>query len=130
MAIVASRTSSAVGNTASITSAHDANTFDGKRALLEAVIDATITGPDTTTPLEEQSAWDEIALRPMSRARLRDYVGPHLRAGLSSRRAAERYCALSSPEMHHLLTVKLGWSPRMHEDWLAQVSEHDLLGAE
>lgn len=28
----------------------------------------------------------------------------------------ERYCALTSPEMHHLLIVKLGWSPRGTKD--------------
>lgn len=61
---------------------------------------------------------------------LREFVGDELRSGLSLRRAAERYCALTSPELHHLLTVDLGWSLRAHQDWLAAVAEQDLLGSE
>jgi AcrR family transcriptional regulator len=154
-------------------------TFDGKRALLEGVIDTTIMGPQAPIPLEAQAEWDRIAAQPTARARLRAYVafscgvlartsavhhvirgaadsepfaeelcarllrerlasntqrlrayvGTELRAGLDLRRAAERYCALSSPEMHHLLTVKIGWSSRHYADWLAEVTELDLLGA-
>lgn len=59
---------------------------------------------------------------------LRDFIGDSLRDGLTMRRAAERFCALSSPEMHHLLTFKLGWSPAAHQKWLAEVAEQDLLG--
>jgi AcrR family transcriptional regulator len=152
-------------------------TFDGKRGLLQGVIDAAVSG-NSAIPLEMQSEWDDIAQRPTSRARLRayvefscgvlartsqihhiirgaadsepiaielsarqlrerlasnvkhlrDYVGADLRHGLTLRRAAEQYCALSSPELHHLLTVKLGWSQRAHRDWLATIAEQDLLG--
>lgn len=59
--------------------------------------------------------------------RLKEYVGSELRAGITLRRAAERYCALTSPELHHLLTAKLGWSPRVHQEWVAALVEHDLL---
>lgn len=58
---------------------------------------------------------------------LRAYVGDALRPGLSLRDAAQRYCALSSPELHHLLTVELGWSARRHERWLADLTESELL---
>ena len=60
--------------------------------------------------------------------RLHDYVGGELREGLTLRRAAERYCALTSPEMHHLVTADLGWSLRAHEEWVAALAEQDLLG--
>lgn len=154
-------------------------TFDGKRALLEGVIDATIMGPQAPVPLEAQAEWDRIADQPTARERLRAYVmfscgvlartsavhhvirgaadsepfavelcarllrerlasntqrlrayvGPELRVGLDLRGAAERYCALGSPEMHHLLTVRIGWSPRRYAAWLSEVAELDLLGA-
>jgi AcrR family transcriptional regulator len=59
---------------------------------------------------------------------LGDYVGGELRPGLTLRDAAERYCALTSPEMHHLLTADLGWSLSAHEAWVAAGAEQDLLG--
>lgn len=154
-------------------------TFDGKRGLLEAVIEARIAGP-STIPLEEQSAWDAIARNTTARARLRayiafastvldrtspihgvirgasdsepfarelsvrllrerlesnvkhlrDYIGRDLRRGVALRGAAERFCALTSPETHHLLTEQLGWTLRAYRDWITKVLEDDLLGAE
>lgn len=153
-------------------------TFDGKRGLLEAVIDATIMGPGSPVPLEEQAVWDAISEQPSARSRLRayvefscgvlartssihqvirgaadseafavelssrllrerlasnarhlrDYVGDGLRDGLTLQRAAERYCAITSPEMHHLLTAKLGWSRKAHQEWVVALIEQDLLG--
>ena len=61
---------------------------------------------------------------------LREFVGDDLPSGVSLRRAAERFCALTSPELHQLLTVDLGWSLRAHQDWLTAVAEQDLLGSE
>ena len=172
-------TVSAVASVARVSAETIYATFENKRRLLEAVIDATIIGPTTSVPLEEQSEWDDIARQPTARARLRayvafscgvlsrtspihhviraaadsepfavalgdrllrerlasnvkhlrDYLGDELREGFPLRRAAERYCALSSPEMHHLLTVKLGWSRRMHQEWLGDMAERELLGA-
>ena len=60
--------------------------------------------------------------------RLRLYTGDELRPGLTLERAAERYCALTSPELHHLLTVELGWSLQEYENWLATLVEKELLG--
>lgn len=59
---------------------------------------------------------------------LRDYVGADLREGLTLQRAAERYCAITSPEMHHLLTVRLGWSRKAHQEWVVAHVVQDLLG--
>jgi AcrR family transcriptional regulator len=62
--------------------------------------------------------------------RLGRYVGSALRPGLPLTLAAERYCALSSPELHHLLTEELGWTRQAHEDWLASLAEAELLGSD
>ena len=63
-----------------------------------------------------------------NKKRLRDFVGGEFRDGLTLRRAADRFCALTSPEMHHLVTADLGWSLQAHEAWVAALAEQDLLG--
>jgi AcrR family transcriptional regulator len=55
------------------------------------------------------------------------HVRPALRAGLNMRQAAERFCALTSPELHHLTIVQLGWTRLRHEQWIADLAEADLL---
>lgn len=62
------------------------------------------------------------------RQQLEMFIGGALRPGLSIDEAAERYCAISSPELHHLLTDQLGWSRERHETWFAEMVERDLLG--
>ena len=42
--------------------------------------------------------------------------------------AGERYCALASPDLFHLLTVQLGWTPEEHRAWLVSLLQADLLG--
>ncbi len=61
---------------------------------------------------------------------LQAIVGGALRPGLSIAEAAERFCALSSPELHHLLIGQLGWTRKRHEAWFAELAEHDLLGTD
>lgn len=51
----------------------------------------------------------------------------HLREALTLSEAADRYCALSSPELHNLCIEGLGWTPDQHEQWLAEVAERELL---
>ena len=41
-----------------------------------------------------------------------------LRPGLTPEQAADTFSALASPELHHLLTVKRGWSQRRYARWL------------
>ena len=50
-----------------------------------------------------------------------------LREGLTLRQAAERFCALTSPELHHLTIAELGWSRRRHEEWITELIERELL---
>ena len=61
---------------------------------------------------------------------LQIFVGNALRPGLSIDEATQRFCAISSPEMHHLLIGQLGWTPEDHEEWFAELVEHDLLGTD
>lgn len=59
--------------------------------------------------------------------RIRHYLSEHLRPGLSVKEAGERYCALASPDLYHLLTVDLGWTPDQHRDWLTELVRTELL---
>lgn len=61
---------------------------------------------------------------------LETFVGDALRPDLSLDEAAQRYCAISSPELHHLLIDQLGWSRERHETWFAEMAQRDLLGTD
>jgi AcrR family transcriptional regulator len=54
--------------------------------------------------------------------------GESLRHGLTPEQAADTFSALASPELHHLLTVKRGWSQRRYTRWLEQTVNAALLG--
>ena len=60
--------------------------------------------------------------------RIRRYLAEDLRPGLSAAEAGERYCALASPELYHLLTVQLGWTAAEHRIWLTRLLHTELLG--
>ena len=59
---------------------------------------------------------------------LETYLGSSLRPGLTLEQAAERYSALLSPELYHLLTVERRWSTRRYASWVTDLLDHDLLG--
>ena len=59
---------------------------------------------------------------------LQTYLGSSLRPGLTVKRAAERYSALLSPELYHLLTVEHRWTTRRYASWVTELLDHDLLG--
>jgi AcrR family transcriptional regulator len=59
--------------------------------------------------------------------RIRRYFGDALRPGLTVAEAGERYCALASPELYHVLTVELGWTAEQHRAWLTQLLRTELL---
>jgi AcrR family transcriptional regulator len=61
--------------------------------------------------------------------RVRKYVARDLRTGLSVAEAGQRFCALSSPELYHLLTVELGWTAEQHKAWLTELLRRELLGS-
>jgi AcrR family transcriptional regulator len=60
--------------------------------------------------------------------RIGRYLGSALRPGLSVSEAGERYCALTSPELYHLLTVEFGWTAARHRNWLTSLLNTELLG--
>ena len=59
---------------------------------------------------------------------LQTYLGGSLRPGLTVKQATERYGALLSPELYHLLTVEHRWTTRRYASWVADLLDHDLLG--
>jgi hypothetical protein len=62
--------------------------------------------------------------------RIRRQLGGTLRPGLSIEEAGQRYCALTSPELYHLLTVQLGWTAEQHQHWVTQLLRTELLGTD
>jgi AcrR family transcriptional regulator len=153
------------------------SSLGGKRGLLEALAESAILGPESPTPLEEQTWWDEIAALPDPRARLRRwihhscrtlartspvhaiirsaadgdpvaaelrrrlfrerlasqtararlYLAGAVRDGVTLGEAGQRYAAMTSPELHHLLTHDLGRTLDAHERRVTRVLESDLL---
>lgn len=63
------------------------------------------------------------------RKNLRRTLPAGLRPQLTWKQATDRFAALASPEMHHLLTIELGWRPVDHRSWLTETVDTDLLGA-
>ena len=59
--------------------------------------------------------------------RIGRFLADDLRPGLSVAEAGQRYCALVSPELYHLLTVELGWTAERHRAWLTQLLTAELL---
>jgi AcrR family transcriptional regulator len=59
---------------------------------------------------------------------LQTYLGKSLRPGLTVKQAGERYGALLSPELYHLLTVEHRWTARRYASWVTDLLDHDLLG--
>jgi AcrR family transcriptional regulator len=59
--------------------------------------------------------------------RIRKYLRDDLRPGLTVDQAGQRYCVLASPELYHLLTVELGWTPDQHRSWLTNLLTTELL---
>jgi hypothetical protein len=59
--------------------------------------------------------------------RIGEYLGDHLRPGLSVDQAGQRYCVLASPELYYLLTVELGWTADQHRSWLTDLLKTELL---
>jgi AcrR family transcriptional regulator len=89
------------------------------------VLRGAADGEDFAVTLRSQLLDERLARQTRH---LRLLVGDELRPGLTFERAAESFCALSSPEMHHLLTSDLAWSREAHEGWLAALAQHELLG--
>jgi AcrR family transcriptional regulator len=60
--------------------------------------------------------------------RIRRYLTDGLKPGLTVTEAGERYCALASPDLYHLLTIDLRWTADHHQTWLTNILHTELLG--
>ena len=58
--------------------------------------------------------------------RIRAYLDGDLAPGLSIAEAGQRYCALASPDLYHVLTVQLHWTAEHHQQWLTDLLHTDL----
>jgi AcrR family transcriptional regulator len=56
-----------------------------------------------------------------------DLLDGALPPGMTAQEAGERYAALASPEMHHLLVVEMGWTAERHREWLTDTAVAQLL---
>jgi TetR/AcrR family transcriptional regulator of autoinduction and epiphytic fitness len=67
--------------------------------------------------------------RQMGMKRLATHLkdGGHLRDGLSVQKAADRLAVLIDPEMYRLTVGVRGWTPKQHEEWLAEILIASLL---
>ena len=54
--------------------------------------------------------------------------GGSLGRGLTAEQAADTFSALASPELHHVLRIRRGWSQRRYARWLEQTVKAALLG--
>jgi AcrR family transcriptional regulator len=61
--------------------------------------------------------------------RIRRFLGDELTPELSVAEAGERYCALASPDLYHVLTMQLHWTTEHHQNWLTNLLRTELLGS-
>jgi AcrR family transcriptional regulator len=88
-----------------------------------AAVDPEIAGLRDTMQLQQRRA----AMRQVTES-VRAHGG--LRPGLDPDRAAVTTWLLTSPEVHRLLRVGIGWSTEEYADWLDDTLRHVLLAAE
>jgi AcrR family transcriptional regulator len=68
--------------------------------------------------------------RSLQRRRARQFLEGGLPSGITVEEAADRYSALLSPELHHLLTVECGWPPKRYREWVTELLVADFFGVE
>lgn len=91
---------------------------------IHALIRGAADGEPFAVDLRERLLRDRLADITTS---MRRYLAGELRTGLTVEQAGERTCALASPELHHLLTVGLGWTAEQHREWLCRLLAAELL---
>jgi AcrR family transcriptional regulator len=90
-----------------------------------AILASAGTGEDEVDELQRSLL--EMRFRGQREIMIALAQGESLRPGLTPQQAADTFSALSSPELHHLLTVKRGWSQRRYARWLEQTVKTALL---
>jgi AcrR family transcriptional regulator len=68
--------------------------------------------------------------RTLQRRRARQFLKGGLPSGMTVNHAADRYSALLSPELHHLLTVECGWPPERYQEWVTKLLIADFFGVD
>ena len=91
---------------------------------VHAVIRGAADGEPFAVDLRERLLQDRLARFALL---IRACFAGALRPRLTVQRASERLGALLSPELYHLLTVELGWTPLKYKAWVSAVVEADLL---
>ena len=61
--------------------------------------------------------------------RIGRFLAGDLAPELSIADAGERFCALTSLELYHLITVELGWRADQHRRWVTRLLHAELLGS-
>lgn len=91
---------------------------------IHAVIRAAADREDFAVVLRERLLQRRLA---QVTALAADYLYGALPPGVTVEDAGHRYAALLSPEMYHLCTVELAWTPQRFQTWVTQLLESDLL---
>ena len=91
-----------------------------------AMIAAAGTGEDELSKLQTRLL--EMRFGGQRKIMIALAQGRPLRPGLTAEQAADTFSALASPELHHLLTVRRGWSQRRYAHWLEKTALAALLG--
>jgi AcrR family transcriptional regulator len=92
---------------------------------VHAIIRGAADGDELAGELKAQMLRRRLESQALS---VQTHLGAALRPGLSVEEACQRYSGLASPELYHLTTVDLGWSPQRYESWLFELLAADLLG--
>src|SRR3546814_9972601 len=96
-----------------------------RTSALHAVIRGAADQEDIAVELRNELLASRLASH---RRLLHLFLGGDLRSGLALSEAADRFTALSSPELHHMCIESLGWTLDQHERWLAELAERELFG--
>lgn len=92
--------------------------------LFEVMGHASPTEPEIAELLERLLRQRLDGMRVFVRALARNGA---LRAGLSREAAAQTVWAITSPQLHRLVTQRLGWSRRHYSEWLSKTLSATLL---
>jgi AcrR family transcriptional regulator len=107
-----------------------------KKHLLEEVLGAALGGDEREIPLLERDETRRLMSEPdATRRRAMAAFTEAVRAGggmrpeLDPDTAAVTTWVLTSPEVHRLLRVGIGWTMEEYAEWLEDVLRHALLGS-
>lgn len=95
-----------------------------RTSAIHAVIRGAADREEFAVSLRERLLQQRVA---SVTALARRYLDRSLKPGLTIEDAGQRYAAMASPELFHLLTVEVGWTHERYQQWVTQLLESDLL---